>query len=87
MDTASEILRLACRPPTDHLPSRSRCSGVCGVLFPTFRADEMVFFIPWRVVAEALGAAQLDLLGRLGGAAAAAGRTMVMSPAAPNPFQ
>ncbi len=28
-----------------------------------FRAGEMVFFIPWRVVAEDSGAAHLDLLG------------------------
>ena len=28
-----------------------------------FRAGEMVFFIPWRVVAEGSGAAHLDLLG------------------------
>jgi hypothetical protein len=56
----------------------------------------MVFFIPWRVVAEHSGAAPLDLLGpawvvqRLLAArwcgAAAAGRTMVMSPAAPDSF-
>jgi hypothetical protein len=32
-------------------------------LSPTFRAGEMVFFIPWRVVAEDSGAAHLDLLG------------------------
>jgi hypothetical protein len=45
----------------------------------------MVFFIPWRVVAE-LCAAQFETCsGRLGGAAAA-GRTMVMSPAAPDSF-
>jgi hypothetical protein len=30
-----------------------------------FRAGEMVFFIPWRVVAEGSGAAHLDLLDRL----------------------
>jgi hypothetical protein len=32
-------------------------------LSPTFPAGEMVFFIPWRVVAEDFGAAHLDLLG------------------------
>jgi hypothetical protein len=32
-------------------------------LSPTFPAGEMVFFIPWRVVAEESGAAHLDLLG------------------------
>ncbi|MGB6542467.1 MAG: hypothetical protein WBF03_16540, partial [Xanthobacteraceae bacterium] len=32
-------------------------------LSPTFRAGELVFFIPWRVVAEESGAAHLDLLG------------------------
>jgi hypothetical protein len=32
-------------------------------LSPTFPAGEMVFFIPWRVVAEDSGAAHLDLLG------------------------
>ena len=39
-------------------------------LSPTFRAGEMVFFIPWRVVAEESGAAHLDLPGLAGGAAA-----------------
>ena len=29
-------------------------------LSPTFRAGELVFFIPWRVVAEESGAAHLD---------------------------
>ena len=33
------------------------------VLSSTFPAGEMVFFIPWRVVAEDSGAAHLDLLG------------------------
>ena len=61
-------------------------TGVCGVLsLPTFPAGAMVFFISWRVVAETLGAAHLDLLGAPGGAADA-GRTMVMSPAAPDCF-
>ena len=32
-------------------------------LSPTFPAGELVFFIPWRVVAENPGAAHLDLLG------------------------
>jgi hypothetical protein len=52
-----------------------------GVLSPTFPAGEMVFFIPWRVVAEESGAAHfgfggaalLDLLG-----------PMVRPPAAPS---
>jgi hypothetical protein len=50
---------------------------------PTFPAGEMVFFIPWRVVAEESGAAHfgfggallLDLLG-----------PMVRPPAAPAPI-
>jgi len=45
----------------------------------------MVFFIPWRVVAGESGAAHSTCPGRLGGAAAA-GRTMVMSPAVPDSF-
>ena len=32
-------------------------------LSPTFPAGALVFFIPWRVVAEDSGAAHLDLLG------------------------
>ena len=56
--------------------------GLRRALSPTFPAGEMVFFIPWRVVAEESGAAHfgfggallLDLLG-----------PMVMSPAAPSP--
>ena len=39
-------------------------------LSPTFPAGEMVFFIPWRVVAEESGAAHLDLPGLAGGAVA-----------------
>ena len=42
---------------------RRRCLCLRRALSPTFRAGEMVFFIPWRVVAEDSGAAQLDLLG------------------------
>ena len=49
----------------------------------------MVFFIPWRVVAEnparRIKTCRLTRTRRLGGAAAA-GRTMVMSPAAPDSF-
>ncbi len=37
-------------------------------LSPTFRAGELVFFIPWRVVAEESGAAHFDPLGLAGGA-------------------
>jgi hypothetical protein len=55
--------------------------GLRGALSPTFPAREMVFFIPWRVVAEESGAAHygfggamlLDLLG-----------PMVRPPAAPS---
>jgi hypothetical protein len=44
-----------------------------------------VFFIPLRVVAENPARRISTCSGRLGGAAAA-GRTMVMSPAAPDSF-
>src|SRR5450830_268154 len=58
-------------------------------LSPTFPAGEMVFFIPWRVVAEnparRISTCRLTCTRRLGGAAAA-GRTMVMSPATPDSF-
>src|SRR5674476_1258082 len=58
-------------------------------LSPTFPAGEMVFFIPWRVVAEnparRISTCRLTRTRRLGGAAAA-GRTMVMSPATPDSF-
>jgi hypothetical protein len=60
-----------------------RRSRLRRALSPTFPAGEMVFFIPWRVVAEESGAAPfgfggallLDLLG-----------PMVRPPAAPIPF-
>ncbi len=63
------------------------------VLSLEFSAGALAVFIPWRVGAEESGAAKfgfggavlLDLLGPLGGAAAA-GRTMVRSPAAPSPI-
>ena len=48
---------------------RAAAGGVCGVLSPTFRAGEMVLFIPWRVVAEDC-AAHLDLPWLAGGAVA-----------------
>ena len=47
-------------------PDRNRTDsgGLRRALSPTFPAGEMVvFFIPWRVVAEESGAAQFDLLG------------------------
>ena len=44
--------------------------GLRRALSPTFRAGEMVFFIPWRLVAEESGAAHLDLLGPPGRAGA-----------------
>src|SRR5665811_1290052 len=72
-----------------------RCAGVLAAactqgklrraLSPTFPAGELVFFIPWRVVAENPARRISTCSGRLGGAAAA-GRTMVMSPAAPDSF-
>jgi hypothetical protein len=37
--------------------------GLRRALSPTFPAGAMVFFIPWRMVAEESGAAHLDLLG------------------------
>ena len=61
--------------------SRPWCWCLRRALSPTFRAGAMVFFIPWRVVAEESGAAHyglggamlLDLLG-----------PMVRPPAAPS---
>jgi hypothetical protein len=52
-------------------------------LSPEFSAGALAVFIPWRVGAEESGAA--NLLGPPGGAAAA-GRTMVRSPAVPSPI-
>jgi len=47
----------------------------------------MVFFIPWRVVAEESGAAQYDLLGPPGWCSGCWPHdSMVMSPAAPDSF-
>jgi hypothetical protein len=58
-------------------------------LAPTFPAGALVFFIPWRVVAEnparRISTCRLTRTRRLVGAAAV-GRTMVMSPAAPDFF-
>jgi hypothetical protein len=62
--------------------------GVIGLrraLSPTFPAGELVFFIPLRVVAENPARRISTCSGRLGGAAAA-GRTMVRSPAALAPI-
>jgi hypothetical protein len=39
--------------------------GLRRALSPTFPAGEMVFFIPWRVVAEESGAAQFGLGGAM----------------------
>jgi hypothetical protein len=64
-------------------PDRQQLAGVLRrALSPTFPAGEMVFFIPWRVVAEESGAAHFGfggapLLDRLG--------PMVRPPAAPSP--
>ena len=44
-------------PPTPLIESRVDWS-LRRALSPTFPAGEMVFFIPWRVVAEESGAAQ-----------------------------
>src|ERR1035437_11086586 len=60
-------------------------SSLRRALSPTFPAGELVFFIPWRVVAENPARRISTCSGRLGGVAAA-GRTMVMSPAAPDSF-
>ena len=54
-------------------------------LSPTFPAGELVFFIPWRVVAAIPARRISTCSGRLVGAAAG-GRTMVMSPPAPISF-
>jgi hypothetical protein len=54
-------------------------------LSPTFPAGELVFFIPWRVVAPIPARRISTCSGRLVGAAAG-GRTMVMSPAAATSF-
>ena len=58
-------------------------------LAPTFAAGDLVFFIPWRVVTEnparRSSTCRLTRSRRLVGAAAC-GRTMVMSPAAPDFF-
>src|ERR1035437_2144601 len=48
--------------PTARIESRVE-GALRRALSPTFPAGEMVFFIPWRVVAEDSGAAHLDLLG------------------------
>ena len=73
------------RPPACSLSDINRRRA----LSPTFPAGEMVFFIPWRVVAEnparRISTCRLTRTRRLGGAAAA-GRTMVMSPATPDSF-
>ena len=37
---------------------RTESGGLRRALSPTFPAGEMVFFIPWRVVAEESGAAR-----------------------------
>ena len=47
-------------------PIRALGASLRRALSPTFPAGEMVFFIPWRVVAEDSGAAHLDLLGPAG---------------------
>jgi hypothetical protein len=67
---------------------RAQRRQVCGVLLsPTFPAGELVFFIRRRVVAEnparRSSTCRLTRTRRLGGAAAC-GRTMEMSPAAPD---
>ena len=67
------------------LGARLARAGLRRALSPTFPAGELVFFIPWRVVAENPARRISTCSGRLGGAAAA-GRTMVMSPAAPDSF-
>jgi hypothetical protein len=55
-------LVINCR--ADHRPSAAASLIALRRAFsPTFPAGEMVFFIPWRVVAEESGAAHLDLLG------------------------
>ena len=48
---------------TDSTGARDGTRGLRRALSPTFPAGEMVFFIPWRGVAEDSGAAHLDLLG------------------------
>ena len=56
----------------------SRVDWVCGVpLSPTFPAGEMVFFIPWRVVAEESGAAHVGFGGAM---------LLDLLPAAPSPI-
>jgi hypothetical protein len=65
------------------LPCQSQLSGVLSLRH--FPAGELVFFIPWRVVAENPARRIKPGAGRLVGAAAA-GRTMVMSPPAPISF-
>jgi hypothetical protein len=54
-------------------------------LSPTFPAGELVFFIPWRVVAAIPARRSTTGAGRLVGAAAG-GCTMVMAPPAPISF-
>jgi len=54
-------------------------------LSPTFPAGELVFFIPWRVVAAIPARRISTCSGRLVGAAAG-GRTMVKSPPAATSF-
>ena len=80
-------------PPAVLLPWESALYGAIMMgwgaaactLSPTFPAGELVFFIPWRGVAENPARRISTCSGRRGGAAAA-GRTMVMSPAAPDSF-
>ena len=46
-----------------HCPRCLARGGLQRALSPTFPTGELVFFIPWRVVAEESGAAHLDLRG------------------------
>jgi hypothetical protein len=70
------------RPPGSNAALRG---GLRRALSPTFPAGELVFFIPWRVVAENPARRISTCSGRLVGAAAG-GRTMVMSPPAATSF-
>src|SRR5450830_1226935 len=77
-------------PRRRHPGSKAVLTGVLRrALAPTFPAGALVFFIPWRVVAEnparRISTCRLTRTRRLVGAAAV-GRTMVMSPAAPDFF-